>query len=555
MKLAISLAGGLLAAATAVAVQAAPAGVERYITADLLRAHVRFLSADFTEGRGVASRGEEIAMSYIASQMEALGLQPGAPDGGWLQKFDVVGITSTLPRGVTFTGKGGKLKLNYHEEFIGFSGVQAEQASVEDAEVVFVGYGIQAPEFQWNDFKDADVRGKVLLVMNNDPDHSDQGDADLFAGKTRLYYGRWDYKYEQAARVGAAGVIIIHTTPSAAYPWKVVQTSWSGEQFELPQGDEPRMQLKAWATEDASRRLARLGGQDLDALRAQAERRDFRPVPLGVRLSLKVKNRLNRTKTANVVGRLPGSDPKLAKEAVFFTAHHDHLGIDPNAKPGEDAIYNGAMDNASGVASLLAIARAATALAQPPRRTMYFAAVGAEEQGLLGSEFLAAHPPVPAGRIAAVVNMDAMNIFGRTRDVTVIGLGKSSLDGVIMPLVKRQGRRVTGDAFPDKGSYYRSDQFSFAKVGIPGVYLKGGTDVIGKPEGWGKAQAEAYTEKDYHQPSDELTDQWDFGGMVEDTQLLFRIGESVANAPKAPSWNKGDEFEAIRLKSLQSLRD
>jgi hypothetical protein len=393
MKAASLLAAGLLSAVLVTAVQAAPAGAERHITADILRAHVRFLSADFTEGRGVASRGEAIAMAYIAAQMEALGLQPGAPDGSWLQKFDVVGMTSTLPKTVAFEGKGGKLKLEYYKDFIGYSGRQVAEVAVKDAEVVFVGYGIQAPEYQWDDFKDADVRGKILLVMNNDPDHSAQGDSQLFAGKARLYYGRWDYKYEQAARVGAAGMIIIHTTPSAAYPWQVVQTSWSGEQFELPQGDEPRMDLKAWATEEASRQLAALGGHELDALRAQAERRDFRPVPLGVRLSVKVKNTLNRTQTANVIGKLPGSDPKLAKQAVFFSAHHDHLGINADARPGEDAIYNGAMDNASGVAAMLAIARATTALAQPPKRSLYFAAVGAEEQGLLGSEFLALHPP------------------------------------------------------------------------------------------------------------------------------------------------------------------
>lgn len=543
-----------LAALMAAAPKAQAAAAERHITPELLRAHVRFLAADFTEGRGTASKGGAIAMAYIAAQLEALGLQPGAPDGGWLQQFDVVGINSHAPDRIQFSGEKGRLQLKNYEEFIAGSGVQAPEAGVKDAELVFVGYGIQAPEYQWDDFKGADLKGKVLVVMNNDPDHSAQGDSELFAGNARLYYGRWSYKYEQGARLGAAGVIIIHTTPSAAYPWQVVQTSWTGEGFELPQGNEPRVQLKAWATEDASRRLAALGGHDLDQLRAAAEKRDFRPVPLGVRLSLALRNDINRTQTANVVGKLPGKDARLAREAVIFTAHHDHLGVKADAQPGEDAIYNGAMDNASGVAALLAIARAATALAEPPRRTLYFAAVGAEEQGLLGSQYLAQNPPLPAGRIAANINMDAMNIFGRTRDVTVIGLGKSSLDAVIAPNAKRQGRRVIGDAFPDKGAYYRSDQFSFARVGVPGVYLKGGTEVIGKPAGWGKQQAEAYTAKDYHQPSDELSDSWDFGGMVEDTQLLLRIGLDVANAARMPTWNKGDEFEALRLESLRQLK-
>lgn len=545
----------LCSASSVSAAEAVNAGAARHINGDLLRAHVRFLSSDFTEGRGTASKGGAIAMAYIASQMEALGLQPGAPDGGWLQNFDVVGINSEVPEVAEFKGAQGKLGFKQYQEFIGSSGVQDAQASVKDAEVVFVGYGIQAPEYQWDDFKGMDLRGKVLLMMNNDPDHSAKGDRALFGGNARLYYGRWSYKYEQGARAGAAGVIIIHTDHSAAYPWQVVQTSWTGENFELPQGKEPRVQLKAWATEDASRRLVKLGGQDLDALRAAAESRDFKPVSLGVRLSYQMKNQINRTQTANVIGKLPGGDAKLAREAVFFTAHHDHLGIKADAKPGEDAIYNGAMDNASGVAALLGIARAAASLGEKPKRTLYFAAVGAEEQGLLGSQFLASHPPVPAGRIAADVNMDAMNIFGRTRDVTVIGLGKSSLDDVIAPLAKRQGRTVIGDAFPDKGSYYRSDQFSFARVGVPGVYLKGGTDVVGKPAGWGKQQSEAYTAKDYHQPSDELTDAWDFGGMTEDTQLLFRIGLDVANASRMPTWKKGDEFEAIRLKSLDALKD
>lgn len=531
----------------------AQAGAERHITDDLLRAHVRFLAADFTEGRGVGSRGGAIAMAYIAAQMEALGLQPGATDGSWMQTFDMVRILSRAPESIAFKGSKNSLELKRTEEFIAESGVQQDRAVVENAELVFVGYGIQAPEYQWDDYKDVDVRGKILLMMNNDPDHTAAGDDKLFGGKARLYYGRWSYKYEQAARMGAAGVIIIHTTPSAAYPWQVVQTSWGGDSFELPQGDEPRIQVKAWATEEASRRIVAAGGHDLDVLRQAAERRDFKPVALGVQLSLELQNQLERTQTANVIGKLAGGDAQLAREAVFFTAHHDHLGVKLDASAGEDAIYNGAMDNASGVAALLSIARAATALEKKPRRTLYFAAVGAEEQGLLGSKYLAEHPPVPAGRIAADINMDAMNIFGRTRDVTVLGLGKSSLDQVIAPLAKKQGRRVAGDAFPDKGSYYRSDQFSFARVGIPGVYLKGGTEVIGKPAGWGKQQAEAYTEEDYHQPSDELNENWDFGGMIEDTQLLFRIGVEVANAPNMPVWNKGDEFEAIRLESLGRL--
>ena len=522
------------------------------IPPDLLRAHTRFLASDFMEGRGTASKGGALAMAYIATQFEAYGLKPGAADGSWYQNFDVVGIDTQVPAEVRFESKSGPLALKGLEEFIAATDNQQPQASIDQAELVFVGYGIQAPEYQWDDFKGMDLRGKVLVVMNNDPDHSAAGDSALFAGKTRLYYGRWSYKYEQAARLGAAGTIIIHTDASAAYPWQVVQTSWTGENFELPRAGEPRMLMRAWATENASRRLAALGGHDLDQLRAQAERRDFKPVPLGVKLSLELQSRITRKQTANVIAKLPGIDPRLAREAVFFTAHHDHLGVKADAAPGEDAIYNGALDNATGVAALLAIARAAAT--HSPRRTLYFAAVGAEEQGLLGSQFLALNPPLQAARIAADINMDGMNVLGRTRDLTVIGLGKSSLDAVIQKHASLQRRSVTGDQFPDKGSYYRSDQFSFARVGIPGVYLGGGIDVIGKPEGWGKQKKDEFTKKDYHQPSDEFREDWDFSGAAEDAQLLLSIGLDVANAAKMPTWTPGDEFEVIRKKSLAEIR-
>ncbi|HUS25006.1 MAG TPA: M20/M25/M40 family metallo-hydrolase [Candidatus Binatia bacterium] len=515
------------------------------ITADALRAHIRFLSSDLLEGRGTASRGDDVAMSYIAAQMEGMGLQPGAPDGGWLQRFDVVGITSHGPDTVEFRHGSERVVLKGREEFIGVSGVQKESSGLKDAELVFVGYGIQAPEYQWDDFKDADLKGKVLVMMNNDP----ESDPQLFAGKRRLYYGRWDYKYAQGGRAGAAGVILIHTEHSAAYPWQVVQTSWTGENFELPDEGEPRLQVKAWATEDACRRLAKLGGQDLDALRARAEQRDFRPVPLGVTVSLDLKNDLHRTQTANVIGRLPGAGKALAREAVFYTAHHDHLGLKPGVA-GADAIYNGALDNASGVATLLVLAQSFAQQAQKPRRTLYFAAVGAEEQGLLGSKYLAAHPPVHAGRIAADINMDGINIWGPTSDVTVIGLGKSSLDDTLRTLTAAQKRGVVDDPFPDKGSYYRSDQFSFARIGVPSAYVRSGTEVIGKPKGWGREQQEAFVAKDYHQPSDELRDSWNLDGAVQDAMLLLRLGQRVADAPAMPRWRAGDEFEATRKKAL-----
>jgi Zn-dependent M28 family amino/carboxypeptidase len=523
----------------------------RTINADYLRGHIRFLSSDLLGGRGPASTGDRLAQDYIAAQMEAIGLQPGAPGGSFLQPLDIVGVTSRNPEVATVSRGGEKVDLKYKDDYIAFSGVTRPEARVENAELVFVGYGIVAPEYQWDDYKGVDVKGKVLLMMNNDP----ADDPKIFSGRTRQYYGRWTYKYEIAAQKGAAGAIIIHTEPSAGYKWQVVTSSWSGENFALPSEGQPEVQIQAWTTEEASRRIARLGGQDLDALRAAAEKRDFKPVPLGVTLSLALTNDVQKKQTANVIGRLPGRDPVLGKEIVLYTAHHDHLGQREATKPGEDVIYNGARDNASGVAAVLAIARAMKALPAAPRRTIVFAAVAAEEQGLLGSAYLAAHPPAPIGRIAANINIDELGIWGRTRDMIMIGKGKSTLDTVVEAIAAAQGgRRIVPDQNPDKGYFYRSDQFNLAKRGVPAAYLESGVDVAGKPAGWGEAQHKKYEETDYHQPSDELRADWDFTGAVEDTQLLFYLGVKVAEGRNMPSWKPGDEFEAARKQALAEAR-
>jgi Zn-dependent M28 family amino/carboxypeptidase len=332
-----------------------------------------------------------------------------------------------------------------------------------------------------------------------------------------------------------------------------VQTSWSGEQFELPATGAPRLQVEGWVTEDSARRLTTLAGQDLDALRTRAQSRDFRPVPLGIRLSAALKCDVTRKKTANVLGRLPGSDAALAKEAVIYTAHHDHLGIKDDAKPGEDAIYNGAYDNATGLAALLTIADQMAAQKTRPKRSILFAFVAAEEQGLLGSQYLAAHPPLPLGLAAANINVDGVGLIGPTRDIEMIGLGKSSIDDVARDIARRQGRVLLADQFPDRGYFYRSDQFNLAKAGVPAAYFKHGTDVIGKPAGWGKEQTERFTNTDYHQPSDELKPDWDWSGAVVDTTLFYELGLAVANAPAAPQWKPGDEFEAARKKALADL--
>jgi hypothetical protein len=519
---------------------------EAGIDAAGLAAHVRFLSDDLLGGRGAGSTGYEIAARYVAAQFERLGLRPAGPDGSWFQPFEVVGITTRVPASARVRGPEGGLDLTAGEDLVVVAGRQASHAGVEDAEIVFVGYGITAPEQRWDDFDDADVRGKVLLVLNNDP----AGDPDLFAGDTRLYYGRWDYKYAEAARRGAAGAIIVHTTPSAGYPFSVVQGSWGGEQFELPEGGEPRLELRMWTTEDASRRIAALGGHDLDDLRRRAESRDFRPVPLGVTLDLAVEADLRRLETANVLGLLPGADSALAGEIVVYSAHLDHLGIGEADAEG-DSIFNGARDNALGVAALLETAEAFAA--QPPRRSVLFAALAAEEAGLLGSGKLAADPPRPAGWLAANLNLDDGNIWGRTRDFPIVGLGKSTLDATVREVARAQGREVTGDPFPDRGYFYRSDQFNFAKIGVPAIFPWTGVDFVGRPEGWGREQREAWEGSLYHRPGDEM-DGWDLSGAVEDARAVYRIGRIVANADAMPAWTPGDEFEAARERALAERR-
>ena len=532
--------------------QSAPAverAAARSVQASRLQAHIAFLASDLLEGRGPGSRGDALTQRYLATQFQLLGLKPVDPGGTYLQPFELLGVTGH-PEPLRFTHASGGVRLEYQTDFIANPGSPSVPAELQDSELVFVGYGIQAPEYAWDDFKGMDLQGKTLLILNNDP----EDDPRLFGGKARLWYGRWDYKYEQAAKMGAAGALILHTAPSAGYPWQVVRTSWSGEQFEPPSEAEPRLRVKGWTTEEATRRVLRLAGRDLDALREAARQRDFQPVPLGIQVSTRIPYEVRRRSTANVLGLLPGSDPKLSREVVLYTAHHDHLGLKAEAKPGEDAIYNGAVDNASGVAALLEVARAFAALPKAPPRSILFAAVAAEEQGLMGSNYLAEHLPVPAGRVAANINMDGLNIHGRTRDVTVIGLGKSSLDKPLAALVREQGRLIKPDPLPDRGFFYRSDQFNFARRGIPAAYFSSGLDFIGRPPGWGKARREQWEARHYHQPSDELTAEWDYSGALEDVQLFFLLGAQVAREREPPRWNPGDEFEAPRRRSLEALK-
>lgn len=518
------------------------------ITAEGLRQTIAALSDDLLEGRGPGSPGDEKARAYLVEQLSALGLEPAAADGTWQQRFNIVGIDASVPDTWSFRAAGQSLDMKFWDEFIAASGVQETAARIDDSEIVFVGYGIEAPEYDWDDFKGTDLHGKVLLMLNNDPDW----DPDLFAGDRRLYYGRWTYKYESAARQGAAAAIIIHTTPSAGYPFQVVQSSWTGPQFELPAGDEPRIQVAGWTSYEASKRLVALTGHDLDELITAARSRDFQPVPLGIRTTFELRNEIRAdTETANVLAMLPGSDPALADQVVIYTAHHDHLGRGQADDTGDD-IYNGARDNASGSAMILAIAKAMRTLPEAPRRSVLFAFVAAEEQGLLGSKYYAAWPTVAPGKLTANINFDSGNIWGPTHDLSYIGYGKSTLDRVAEAAAAKQGRVVKGDQFPDRGLFYRSDQFSLAKIGVPAMYLSGGTEFLDDPEG-NKVKMDEWVATNYHQQSDELNDSWSFDGMVQDAQVGLYAGLAIANAEQAPAWNPGDEFEAARLAALGDL--
>jgi Zn-dependent M28 family amino/carboxypeptidase len=524
-------------------------GAAKAITPEFLRAQITKISSDEFLGRGPATTGDWSARAYLSQQLAALGVEPGRGSEGWEQPLELMGMRTAMPSSWTFEHGPKTLSLSWSDQYIASSGVQTKTVTIEHAEVVFVGYGIQAPEYGWDDFKGRDVKGKVLLMMNNDPDW----DPVLFAGTTRLYYGRWTYKYESAARHGAAGAIIIHTTPSAGYPFQVIQTSRSGEQFELPSSGEPTIEVKGWVIEQAARALVELAGHDLTKLIEAARSKSFVPVPLGITTSLRFENRVVHTRSANVYGTIKGSDPSLADEYVVVSAHHDHLGVGkPDAKG--DAIYNGALDNATGDAQALAIAKALKTLATAPRRSVIVLFVGAEEQGLLGSKYFAEHPPVPPGKIAANVNYDGGNIWGRTRDIVQIGKGKSSIDEVVARIAARQGRTVKLDQFPDRGAFYRSDQFSFAKIGVPALYLKTGTDFVGRPDGWGKQQMLDYEAHRYHQPSDQIAPDWSFEGMVQDAQFGFFAVWLIANADQMPSWVSGDEFESARKAALAGVR-
>jgi Zn-dependent M28 family amino/carboxypeptidase len=512
-----------------------------------LRAHVKYLADDLLEGRGPGSRGGILAAKYIASQFEALGLEPAAADRSFFQQVQMIGTRTDPSTKLAVKSESAAAEFKFGDEFV--AGTDLEQAEIPiNGEIIFAGYGVNAPENNWDDYKGLDVRGKVLMIMVNDPPAS-PSEPNLFGGKALTYYGRWTYKYEEAARRGAAGVILIHTDNSAGYGWSVVRNSWGGARFGLaPEANTPSLKLKSWVTEETASKIAQLGGKDLNQLRQSAASRAFRPAPLGVSLNMTLRAQSQRMTSPNVVAIYRGNDPTLKNEYVVYSAHWDHLGVRPD-QPG-DNIYNGAVDNATGVAGIIAIANAFNSLAFKPRRSILFIATTAEEQGLLGAEYYATHPLVPFQQTVANINLDSMNALGVTTDITPLGAERSTLGKVIDEVAKENNVTVSPDPRPEQGSFYRSDHFPFAKAGVPAVSFNPGVKFVGHSDKWGEEQFQDYNQHRYHQPSDEYSPNWNFGGMIQQARLAFWIGLRVANATETPQWNRGDEFERARLKSL-----
>jgi Zn-dependent M28 family amino/carboxypeptidase len=513
------------------------------ITPEHIRWHVRYLSHDLLEGRGTGQRGGDIAAEYIATQFAEYGLKPAGDHGTFMQKVPLVGITTQADTQFSLVPKQGEgMNLKPLDEYVAYDQTQQAQSDV-DADIVFVGYGIEAPEYNWDDYKGQDVRGKVLLMLVNEPPSDD---PKFFKGKALTYYGRWTYKYEEAARKGAVGVILVHQTQMASYPWEVVRNSNSGEKSFLKL-EGPALKVASWVQFDVAKRLASGSGMDLDKMMQEAQSREFHPVNLRAKLRAHMVSKIRHFESNNVVAMLPGADRKMAAEAVLYTAHYDHFGIRPDM-PG-DNIFNGADDNATGCGILIELARAFGTAAQRPRRSILFAAVTAEEQGLLGSEYLGKHPPIAAGKIALDLNYDDVKPLGAPEEVEVSGAERTTFYPSVEATAKEFRLAIRPDARPEAGHFYRSDHFSMARVGIPAFSINEGMKYKGHPEAWGLEQEHDYVEKHYHQPSDEYHSEMDFVGDSAMARFGFALGWEAASLPKLIGWQKGDEFEAAREKS------
>lgn len=528
------------------------------ITANDIMQHTKVLSSDEYEGRGPGTKGEELSVKYLTEQFQKLGLKPGNPDGTYVQKVPLVGFAGAPA--ASFTAGSKTINLTFPQDYVAVSRRFVPESKVENSDIVFVGYGVSAPEYGWDDYKGLDVRGKTIVMLINDPavpDPSDPSklDAKMFKGQAMTYYGRWTYKYEIASEKGAAAAIIIHETGPAGYPYEVVSGSWSRENFDIQRPDKNmnRVAVESWITTDRAKELFTASGQDFEALKKAALTKDFKPVALNAKANFAVKNTLREINSANVAAKVEGSDPTLKNEYVIYSAHWDHLGLDPKLQG--DQIFNGALDNASGTAALLEIAEAFTKLATPPKRSVLFLAVTAEEKGLLGAKYYANNPLYPVNKTLANINMDGVNQWGRTKDITMVGDDNSTLIDLLRETASAQNRTVNPDPEPEKGFYYRSDHFEFAKVGVPALYTDSGIDYIGRDASYSKQKRDEYTEKDYHKISDQIKPDWDLAGAVEDAQLLTAIGYRVAQAVKYPEWKVGSEFKAKRDETMRGATD
>jgi Zn-dependent M28 family amino/carboxypeptidase len=542
----------LVAAAFCPAALPAPAAEPSFpaIDGSAVLEHTKVLASDAFEGRAPGTPGEERTVAYLIEHLRKIGLQPGNPDGSWVQRIPLVGTTVQGTPALVFRKGTVERRLAWRDDYVAWTKRVVERVGLDASDLVFVGYGVQAPEYQWDDFKGADVRGKTIVVLVGDPPVSDPAKPDrldprVFGGKAMTYYGRWTYKYEVAAKLGAAGVLIVHETEPAGYPFAVVQGKTT-EQFDLetPDGNASRAAVEGWITLAQAKALFQMAGQDFEALERRAATRAFRPVPLGVTASVSLLNSIRKVPSANVVARLEGSDPLLKDEWVVYTTHWDHFGVGPAVNG--DTIYHGAIDNASGTGGLIELARAFAGTTPRPRRSILFLFVTAEEQGLLGSTGYAEHPLYPLAKTVAALNLDALNVHGRTRDLTIVGLGLSDLDDVLRRAAAAQGRVVRPDPMPEKGSYYRSDHFPFARKGVPSVHAGGGVEYVAKPAEYGRRIREEYIRNDYHKPSDTVRLDWDMSGAVEDLELYLRAGYDIASAATRPEWKAGTEWKALR---------
>ena len=524
------------------------------ITPDGLLAHIKVLASDEFEGRAPGTKGEELSVKYITDQFKQIGLKPGNPDGTYTQEVPLAGIKSE-PQ-MLFVAGDKTIDLKNQDDFVASSARLQPEIKIDNSDVVFVGYGVVAPEYGWDDYKGVDVRGKTLLMLIGDPPVPDPKDPSkldeqMFKGKAMTYYGRWTYKYEIAAKKGAAAAIIVHETEPAAYPWQVVRSSWGKENFELdnPNKNMDAVEARSWITRDVAKKLFADCGQDFDALKKSAVTKGFRPVTLKATATIEIKQQIRSFKSHNVIGKLEGGDPKLRDEYIIYTAHWDHLGRHPELQG--DQIFNGAIDNASGVASVIQLAAAFTKLNPPTKRSLLFMATTAEEAGLLGAKYYPEHPLYPLEKTLADINIDGINPWGKTHDLEDVTNGNSTLDDLLGQAAARQGRVMKPNSEPEKGGFYRIDSFEFAKAGVPVLHAARGIEIIGKPPGYGKQKRDEFVAKHYHQPSDEVDPNWDLSGAVQDIQLLFEVCYQVANGDKFPEWKAGSEFKAKREARLK----